>query len=286
MGTDVEVLAVGADAAAMAELGELAADRARGARGAVVALPAHQRAVPAQRRRRRAGRGVGRHLRADRARRRRVARRPAVATTRRCSPRSKPRATTATSTPSRAATTAGDRAGARRSRAAGAWSSTTWCRAVRLPSGVALDLGGIGKGFAAADAVSTELLAAGIPGVRGVLVNLGGDLRARGDAPLPHGWVVDVDDPLATGRTGLLASARVRSPRARGLRRAWTRGDRRAAPPHRPPHRRAGRVGAGVGHGGGRRGVAGGGVGQGGVRRRSRRGRAPRRATPVPPGCS
>ena len=40
---------------------------------------------------------------------------------------------------------------------------------------------------------------------RGVLVNLGGDLRARGDAPLPHGWVVAVDDPLATGRTGLLA---------------------------------------------------------------------------------
>ena len=72
-------------------------------------------------------------------------------------------------------------------------------RAVRLPPGVALDLGGIGKG-AAADEVSAQLLDAGLPGVTGVLVNLGGDLRARGDAPPPHGWVVDVDDPLGTGR--------------------------------------------------------------------------------------
>src|SRR5439155_18637591 len=45
--------------------------------------------------------------------------------------------------------------------------------AVRLPHGVALDLGGIGKG-AAADAVSAELFDAALPGVRGVLVNLGG----------------------------------------------------------------------------------------------------------------
>ena len=47
------------------------------------------------------------------------------------------------------------------------------------PAGVALDLGGIGKGCAA-DEVSAELLAAGVPGVTGVLVNLGGDLRAAG----------------------------------------------------------------------------------------------------------
>src|SRR6478609_1597548 len=54
--------------------------------------------------------------------------------------------------------------------------------AVRLPVGVALDLGGIGKG-AAADEVSDALLDAGVPGVTGVLVNMGGDLRARGAAP-------------------------------------------------------------------------------------------------------
>jgi thiamine biosynthesis lipoprotein len=95
--------------------------------------------------------------------------------------------------------------------------------AVRLPPGVALDLGGIGKGYAA-DGVSGELLEAGVPGVRGVLVNLGGDLRARGDAPEPHGWVVDVDDPLDTGRTGLLALAEGAIATSTRLRRAWTRG--------------------------------------------------------------
>jgi thiamine biosynthesis lipoprotein len=97
--------------------------------------------------------------------------------------------------------------------------------AVRLPRGVALDLGGIGKG-AAADEVSAELLAAGVPGVRGVLVNLGGDLRARGDAPDPHGWVVDVEDPLATGRTGVLALAAGAIATSTKLRRTWMRGGR------------------------------------------------------------
>ncbi len=98
-------------------------------------------------------------------------------------------------------------------------------RAVRVPRGVALDLGGIGKGYAA-DGVSAELYDAEIPGVRGVLVNLGGDLRARGDAPEPHGWVVDVDDPLGTGRTGLLAVAEGAIATSTRLRRAWSRGGR------------------------------------------------------------
>ncbi len=97
--------------------------------------------------------------------------------------------------------------------------------AVRLPRGVTLDLGGIGKGFAA-DEVSGELLAAAVAGVRGVLVNLGGDLRARGDAPAPHGWVIDVDDPLGTDRTGLLALADGAVATSTKLRRAWARGDR------------------------------------------------------------
>jgi thiamine biosynthesis lipoprotein len=98
-------------------------------------------------------------------------------------------------------------------------------RAVRLPPGVALDLGGIGKG-AAADEVSAQLLDAGVPGVTGVLVNLGGDLRARGDAPPPRGWVVEVDDPLGTGATGLLAVGEGAIATNTRLRRSWTRGDR------------------------------------------------------------
>ena len=97
--------------------------------------------------------------------------------------------------------------------------------AVRLPVGVALDLGGIGKG-AAADEVSAALLDAGVSGVTGVLVNMGGDLRARGAAPQPYGWVVDVDDPLETGRTGLLAFAEGAIATSTKLRRAWTRGER------------------------------------------------------------
>ena len=98
--------------------------------------------------------------------------------------------------------------------------------AVRLPPGVALDLGGIGKG-AAADEVSAELLAADVPGVGGVLVNLGGDLRARGDAPAPHGWVVDVDDPLAH-RAHRRARARgaAPSPPARSCGGRGPRGER------------------------------------------------------------
>jgi thiamine biosynthesis lipoprotein len=98
-------------------------------------------------------------------------------------------------------------------------------RAVQLPPGVTLDLGGIGKG-AAADEVSAELLDAGIGGVTGVLVNLGGDLRARGEAPAPHGWVVAVDDPLGTGRTGLLALAEGAIATSTRLRRTWSRGER------------------------------------------------------------
>jgi thiamine biosynthesis lipoprotein len=97
--------------------------------------------------------------------------------------------------------------------------------AVALPAGVALDLGGIGKG-AAADEVSAELLAAGVRGVTGVLVNLGGDLRARGDAPPPHGWVIAVDDPLESGRTGLLALGEGAVATSTRLRRTWTRGQR------------------------------------------------------------
>lgn len=62
---------------------------------------------------------------------------------------------------------------------------------VTLPAEVTFDPGGIGKGLAA-DLTAAWLLDAG---ARGVLVNLGGDLRAMGRAPTADGWVVTIPDP-------------------------------------------------------------------------------------------
>ncbi len=63
---------------------------------------------------------------------------------------------------------------------------------IELPSGVHLDLGGIGKGRAA-DLVATELVAAG---ARAAFVNLGGDLRVVGPLEAGRGLQVAVEDPL------------------------------------------------------------------------------------------
>lgn len=89
--------------------------------------------------------------------------------------------------------------------------------AVRLPAGVGFDPGGVGKGLAA-DLVADRI---GAEGAAGVLVNLGGDLRALGWGPAGDDWTVDVD-PAATGlplarvalRQGGLATSTV-------LRRRW-----------------------------------------------------------------
>jgi thiamine biosynthesis lipoprotein len=89
--------------------------------------------------------------------------------------------------------------------------------AVRLPPGVRLDLGGIGKG-AAADLVVDELLAAG---AHGACVDLGGDVRVGGTGPDGGAWRVGLDPALAPDRAfRLAAGAVVTSTR---VRRAWTR---------------------------------------------------------------
>lgn len=62
---------------------------------------------------------------------------------------------------------------------------------VTVPTGVRLDLGGIGKGRAAD-------LAAGLlaeSGALGALVDLGGDVRTIGVAPEADQWVITVEDP-------------------------------------------------------------------------------------------
>lgn len=94
--------------------------------------------------------------------------------------------------------------------------------AIRLPRGVHLDLGGIGKGHAA-DVLAAELLAAGADGV---CVSLGGDVRVAGVPPEAAGWQVDLD-PLLTASTAPARSFRL----AEGAvttstrrRRAWVSG--------------------------------------------------------------
>lgn len=64
-------------------------------------------------------------------------------------------------------------------------------RAITLPAGVHVDLGGIGKGLAA-DLVVRALLA---NGVSGACVNLGGDLCALGTPPDASGWIVELTLP-------------------------------------------------------------------------------------------
>ena len=64
-----------------------------------------------------------------------------------------------------------------------------------VPTGLALDPGGIGKGLAA-DLVVTDALESG---ANGALVGIGGDIAAAGVAPTCDGWIVDVADPISPG---------------------------------------------------------------------------------------
>jgi thiamine biosynthesis lipoprotein len=74
-------------------------------------------------------------------------------------------------------------------------------QAVRLPRNVHLDLGGVGKGFAA-DLVAERVVDRG---ARGVCVELGGDIRVLGEAPDGDAWAIEVEDPFDERRV-LLSS--------------------------------------------------------------------------------
>ncbi|MCP3818825.1 FAD:protein FMN transferase [Streptomyces sp. A3M-1-3] len=91
---------------------------------------------------------------------------------------------------------------------------------VRLAPGVRLDLGGIGKGYAA-DLVAQELLAAG---AEGACVNLGGDVRVTGRAPGTGAWTVAVEDEARPGTDlAWLALAEGAVATSTRLRRRWQR---------------------------------------------------------------
>jgi len=97
-------------------------------------------------------------------------------------------------------------------------------RTVALPAGVALDLGGIGKGLAA------DLLVTGLRerGVTSGEVSLGGDLRVFGPGPDDdEAWMIDVEHPADDAvlfRFPLVDEALVQSTR---LLRRWQRGGQR-----------------------------------------------------------
>jgi thiamine biosynthesis lipoprotein len=93
-------------------------------------------------------------------------------------------------------------------------------RAVTLPPGVRLDLGGIGKGYAA-DLVVSELRD---QGAAGACVNLGGDLHVWGVPPDgASSWVVAIEDPAGRHELGNLALAAGGVATSTRLRRAWRR---------------------------------------------------------------
>jgi thiamine biosynthesis lipoprotein len=96
-------------------------------------------------------------------------------------------------------------------------------RAVTLPPDVRLDLGGIGKGYAA-DLVASELRD---EGAAGVCVNLGGDVHAWGVPPdRAPSWVVAIEDPTGRHDLGDLALAAGGVATSTRLRRAWRRDGR------------------------------------------------------------
>jgi thiamine biosynthesis lipoprotein len=69
----------------------------------------------------------------------------------------------------------------------------------RLERGSAVDLGGIGKGYAAGRALDAMLRAA--PSLPGGLVDLGGDIAVRGETPEGGSWRVAISDPRRPGET-------------------------------------------------------------------------------------
>ena len=72
------------------------------------------------------------------------------------------------------------------------------CRA-RLEPGSAVDLGGMGKGYAAGRALDAMLAAS--PALAGGLVDLGGDIAVSGDSPEGGPWLVAIADPRRQGET-------------------------------------------------------------------------------------
>ncbi|MFJ9539706.1 FAD:protein FMN transferase [Streptomyces sp. NPDC101225] len=111
---------------------------------------------------------------------------------------------------------------------AAGWRAVEWDRAarrLRLPPGIALDLGATAKALAADRASRRAAEATGC----GVLVNLGGDLSVAGEAP-PGGWRIALADdhaaPDTEGRPTVSVTGGGLATSGTAVR-TWRRGGRR-----------------------------------------------------------
>lgn len=95
--------------------------------------------------------------------------------------------------------------------------------AITLPAGMGFDPGGIGKGLAA-DLVSRLLLD---EGAAGACVNMGGDLRVRGESPTGGGWTLSVEHPQCTSAIAMIGLLDGAVATSSVLRRVWQAGGRR-----------------------------------------------------------
>jgi thiamine biosynthesis lipoprotein len=94
-------------------------------------------------------------------------------------------------------------------------------RAVALPAGCALDLGGIGKGW------TLDRAAERLRGFDGFAVDAGGDLVLGGAQANGSAWTVGVQDPIAPGRDLLqLSLGACAVATSTVARRRWLRGGR------------------------------------------------------------
>lgn len=93
---------------------------------------------------------------------------------------------------------------------------------VTLAVGTTLDPGGIGKGLAA-DMIAAALIESG---AWGCLVDVGGDIRVRGQAPDGVAWRVGVEDPFDTTQHRTIVRLRDGGVATSSqLKRRWTEGD-------------------------------------------------------------
>jgi thiamine biosynthesis lipoprotein len=90
------------------------------------------------------------------------------------------------------------------------WRSGRWreiqldatTQAITLPADVALDLGGMAKGWAA-DEIANRFLGA----FPAYLIDLGGDLRLRGEPEPGKGWLIGIEDPRVAPGPGARGAA-------------------------------------------------------------------------------